>query len=214
MTSRGGGKRTCTIAAPSTISGRGGKRTSTRYVPSTLVEREKKSVPMGVLVQGHGNSVGGNYVQGKLDRSKEFADCYAAINSASFSSDTDDDGALKPTAHSKKINRKKKDKTPHSYFNGKCGCGCELGTHAVIAKVGETKRGKTDWDRELLTCPDVSKKQWYTLCKFGLYINCNICHGSHVKMWRCFDESAWNGSGGHFIVTKKTQQTGHCLTHS
>ena len=94
--------------------------TSTRSVPSMMAgERNKNSVPTGCLVQVHGNLVGGNYVREELDRSKELADFYAALNSASFSSDTDDDAVLNPTVHSRKTNKKNKSKTPHSYFNGK-----------------------------------------------------------------------------------------------
>ena len=97
----------CTTAAPSTLSRGGWKRTSTIDLPSMLAgERNKKSVPMGGLVQGDGDSVGGNYVRGVLDRAKDFADRYTALNLASFPSDTDDDGVLKPTAHSEKINKK------------------------------------------------------------------------------------------------------------
>ena len=98
---------------------------------------------MGGLVQGHGNSVGGHYIQGELDRSTYFADLYAALNLDSFSFDIDDDGALKLTAHSKKINNKKKSETPHLYFNGKCGCGYRLDTRAAMAKLGEIKKVKT-----------------------------------------------------------------------
>ena len=109
MTAGGWGKRTCTTAAPSTLFGGGGKRTITRSVTSTLSrERNKKSIHMGGLVQGHRNLVGGHYVRGELDRPKDFADLYAALNSDSFSSDTYDDGALKLTAHSnKKITKRK-----------------------------------------------------------------------------------------------------------
>ena len=91
--------------------------------------------------------MGGHYVWGGLDRSKEFADLYDALNLDSFSSETDDDIVLKPTLHSKKTNKEKKSKTPPSYFNVKCGCGCGLYTRAAMEKLGETKRGETDWDR-------------------------------------------------------------------
>ena len=82
-------------------------------------ERKENFAPTRGLVQGHVNLVGGNYIWGKLDKSKELADFYAALNSASFSSDTDDDAVLNPTVHSRKTNKKNKSKTPHSYFNGK-----------------------------------------------------------------------------------------------
>ena len=75
VTAGGGGNRTCTTAAPSTLSGRGGKTTITRAVPSKLAsERNKKSVPTGGLVQVHRNLVGGHYFRGGLDRLKEFVD--------------------------------------------------------------------------------------------------------------------------------------------
>ena len=50
----------------------------------------------------------------------------------------------------------------------------------------------------------VTKKHWYTPCKFGLFINCNLCN-SHVKMRRPFDTNAWTSSGGHCdsLKTKK-----------
>ena len=83
VTAGGGGKRTFTTAAPSTLSGGGGETTSTIAVPYTIDgERNKNSIPTGGLVQGHGNSVGGHYVWGELDRPKEFADSYATLNSA------------------------------------------------------------------------------------------------------------------------------------
>ena len=50
-----------------------------------------------------------------------------------------------------------------------------------MEKLGEKKRGKTDWICEFLTCAEVAEKHWYTLCKFGVYISFNLCHGSHVK---------------------------------
>ena len=94
--------------------------------------------------------------------------------------------------------------TPIPYFIGNCGCGCGLDTRAAKAKLGETKRGKMEWCPALLASPEVAKKHWYTPCKFGLFINCNLCN-SHVKMRRPFDTNAWTSSGGHCdsLKTKK-----------
>ena len=109
VTAGGRGKRMCTTASHNTLYRGGGKRTRPRDVPSTLEgERNRKSVPTGGLVQCRGNLVGGHFFLGELDRLIEFADFYAAVNLYSFSSDTDDDVALKPTAHSKKKIRKRK----------------------------------------------------------------------------------------------------------
>ena len=44
-------------------------------------------------------------------------------------------------------------------------------------------------------------------------MNCNLCHCSHVKTRRPFDERACTGSGGHCIVTKKHNEwVTACLT--
>ena len=74
-------------------------------------------------------------------------------------------------------------------------------------KIGDRNVGKIEFSHELRHSPQGTKKNWYTLCGYGLFIRCNLCD-SYIKMRRPFDDHAWCGSGGHVTHGNKHKEWG------